>query len=510
MAVVLAVDRHDLEPGRQRLDLAQEVLRGEPALAQGAGQRVGRGGQGHPGVGSRVSSVDISTVSPGSSSSNSSMQTSRWPRNASTVWAKPSAPTRLVYSTNVPKALGPRPRARGGQQVRLADAEAAVEVDAPPPWASPRRRSRPAAPAATAVQRRGEAPRGAPRPPPGWAAPGRDGRSRTARRRTSAAAPARRPVAPAGPPVGGRSGRGCARIGTRRQRSDWQDAAMHLLLRARRTPRAAGLDDDALAPSTATRTGHRRAAVATRQLRLDARRCGHRTGRPLGVDQHRRGPGGLRAAAGARRRRRGRCGYGARRGYRRVVPARSGGTGAQAAGQTGTRRRRGQPLRRVPPCWPAAGGVGRRRPVDVRRGGGHGPGGRPAALGEDHVLVARRRSPSTWPPASPTWRAGACRGSSARAAPTCSRDLLAAGVVDELGLTLVPHRDQRRPPAHHRRRPGHRRPASAAPDRERGHPARTLGPGRRQPAARNRLTTSSHRSASTFHSLVCRASRHGS
>ena len=44
----------------------------------------------------------MSTVSPGSSSSNSSMHTSFFVASASTVAWKPSAPTRFVYSTNVP------------------------------------------------------------------------------------------------------------------------------------------------------------------------------------------------------------------------------------------------------------------------------------------------------------------------------------------------------------------------------------------------------------------------
>lgn len=56
---------------------------------------------------SRESSVETSTVSPGSSSSNSSMQSSLWSERVRTACWKPSAPTRLVSSTKVPKAFGP-------------------------------------------------------------------------------------------------------------------------------------------------------------------------------------------------------------------------------------------------------------------------------------------------------------------------------------------------------------------------------------------------------------------
>ena len=68
-------------------------------------------------------------VSPGSSSSNSSTASSRCPDSRRTVSAKPSAPTRWVYSTKVPYAFGPGHGVpERGQQVGLADAEAAVQV----------------------------------------------------------------------------------------------------------------------------------------------------------------------------------------------------------------------------------------------------------------------------------------------------------------------------------------------------------------------------------------------
>ena len=70
------------------------------------------------------------------------MQTSRCPDSAVTAGWKPSAPTRLVYSTNVPNAFGcgacvPHRR----EQVRLAHPEAAVQVDPGPLLGGAARRS---------------------------------------------------------------------------------------------------------------------------------------------------------------------------------------------------------------------------------------------------------------------------------------------------------------------------------------------------------------------------------
>src|SRR5699024_11961646 len=55
---------------------------------------------------SRISR-DISTVSPESSSSNSSIHTKEYSLSTSTVVVKLKAPTRLVYSTKVPNAFCP-------------------------------------------------------------------------------------------------------------------------------------------------------------------------------------------------------------------------------------------------------------------------------------------------------------------------------------------------------------------------------------------------------------------
>ncbi|SKZ89490.1 Uncharacterised protein [Mycobacteroides abscessus subsp. abscessus] len=55
---------------------------------------------------SSASSREISMVSPGSSSSNSSMHSTEWSDNRSTACMNPSAPTRCVTSTNVANDLG--------------------------------------------------------------------------------------------------------------------------------------------------------------------------------------------------------------------------------------------------------------------------------------------------------------------------------------------------------------------------------------------------------------------
>ncbi len=61
-----------------------------------------------PASASLPSSEETSTVSPGSSSSNSSMHSSRWSFRAATACWKPRAPTRLVSSTKVPNAFSSR------------------------------------------------------------------------------------------------------------------------------------------------------------------------------------------------------------------------------------------------------------------------------------------------------------------------------------------------------------------------------------------------------------------
>ncbi|CAM3564971.1 hypothetical protein TSOC111612_02895 [Tsukamurella ocularis] len=59
-----------------------------------------------PRAASSVRSRDITIVSPGSSSSNSSMQITLWFARYSTHRLNPSAPTRWVYSTKVPNDFG--------------------------------------------------------------------------------------------------------------------------------------------------------------------------------------------------------------------------------------------------------------------------------------------------------------------------------------------------------------------------------------------------------------------
>ena len=103
--VVLAVDAHRLERRREALDLAEEVLGGEPALAQPPGSVFDVAAMRTPASRSRVSSVETSTVSPGSSSSNSSTQTSacgaarRRPRGTQRA-------DQVVSSTKVANSLG--------------------------------------------------------------------------------------------------------------------------------------------------------------------------------------------------------------------------------------------------------------------------------------------------------------------------------------------------------------------------------------------------------------------
>ena len=86
--VVEAVDADDREPRSEGIDLAQEVLRGEPALAERVRRGVrGRGDAGIPDATRSESNRDISRVSPGSSSSNSSMQMRDAPFSNCTVGA---------------------------------------------------------------------------------------------------------------------------------------------------------------------------------------------------------------------------------------------------------------------------------------------------------------------------------------------------------------------------------------------------------------------------------------
>ena len=130
MAVVLPVDREDLEPGRERLDLAEEVLGREPPLSEGVGQRVRRRRQRHPRLGEpceqgrhehRVAGVvELELVD-----AHQPVPLQRLHRLGET-----KRPDEVGELDERPKCL----RSRGGvpeagQQVRLADAEAPVEVD---------------------------------------------------------------------------------------------------------------------------------------------------------------------------------------------------------------------------------------------------------------------------------------------------------------------------------------------------------------------------------------------
>lgn len=89
------------------VDLAQEVLRGEAALTELAGQRAEVATIDTPRADSSVSRRETSMVSPGSSSSNSSMHSTVWFDSRSTALVKPRAPTTWVTSTKVANDLGP-------------------------------------------------------------------------------------------------------------------------------------------------------------------------------------------------------------------------------------------------------------------------------------------------------------------------------------------------------------------------------------------------------------------
>ena len=146
--VVLAVDAHRLEVRRQPLDLAQEVVGGEPALARACPAACSRSPPARtPASRSRVSSVETSTVSPGSSSSNSSTQTSGVRRQRLDRVVEAERPDQVGQLDEGGEQLGAgRGVPQRGQQVRLADAVAAVEVDPagarPPGLARPSSRLR--------------------------------------------------------------------------------------------------------------------------------------------------------------------------------------------------------------------------------------------------------------------------------------------------------------------------------------------------------------------------------
>src|SRR5690606_20019946 len=134
VAVVLAVDAQGAEVGRQALDLAQEVGRREAALAQLAGQRVGGGGErdarldqlaeqgGHEHRVARV--VEFELVDAQQAVPGGGADPLREARGAAQVGQLREGAERLEGG------LGGRGVPERGQQVGLAHAVAAVEVDA--------------------------------------------------------------------------------------------------------------------------------------------------------------------------------------------------------------------------------------------------------------------------------------------------------------------------------------------------------------------------------------------
>ena len=84
-----------------------EVLGREPPLAERVRQRVRGRRQPDAGVDELAEQPRHEHRVAASSSSNSSTHTSRKPASPRAASRNPSAPTRLVYSTNVPKAAGP-------------------------------------------------------------------------------------------------------------------------------------------------------------------------------------------------------------------------------------------------------------------------------------------------------------------------------------------------------------------------------------------------------------------
>lgn len=85
------------------MDLAEEVLRGEAPSPRAFGGVLDVAASRVPEATSSPSSRVMTMVSPGSSSSNSSMQIRSAPRKSSTVFWYPSAPTSAVYSMKEPK-----------------------------------------------------------------------------------------------------------------------------------------------------------------------------------------------------------------------------------------------------------------------------------------------------------------------------------------------------------------------------------------------------------------------
>ena len=194
MAIVRAVDAYDVEVLRQGLDLAQEVVGGESALPQRSGSVFDVAAIRTPRPTSRLSRVETSTVSPGSSSSNSSMHSSRVAPSRSTASANPMRADQMGELDEGREQLRCRSRVPDRcEQVRLADAVATVEVEPgrphPPGWRDAETTPRAAGASNDATKRS--------TPPRQRTALARLGRirpvrRRSARRRRPAAAPARR------------------------------------------------------------------------------------------------------------------------------------------------------------------------------------------------------------------------------------------------------------------------------------------------------------------------------
>ena len=130
LPVVLPVDAQHLEPPREVLDLAKEVVGGEPPLAEGLGQRVGRGGQ-------RDAAVGELAQQPGHQDGVArvvelELVDAHQPAARERVDGRPEAEgtdeVRVLDERAVGGGLGPDRVRQGREQVRLADAEAAVQV----------------------------------------------------------------------------------------------------------------------------------------------------------------------------------------------------------------------------------------------------------------------------------------------------------------------------------------------------------------------------------------------
>lgn len=237
VAVVLAVDAQGAEVRRQTLDLAQEVGRREPALAELARQRVGGGGEGDARVDELAEQgryedgvagiVQLELVDAQQTVARKGLDRLLEAEGADEVRQLHEGAERLE------RGLGRGGVPEGGEQVGLADAVAAVEVDATGAGRGLRRLALPeaqeAAPDLAGCRRRAprrarpRSPRGRARPRSGWAGSGPGCTSRSAPSRTAAAAPSRRPAGPRGHAAHGRTGtagrcRLWGRIRTRRGR----------------------------------------------------------------------------------------------------------------------------------------------------------------------------------------------------------------------------------------------------------------------------------------------------